>query len=103
MGKNNEKLIKRCETCRYYHSSQRELNFWDDIGFCTNDEFRFNTRVGRMVGVYDKDNLKDVGEVTGNPTHDIETISESGHTVMNSRYCLQVSEEFGCIYHREVI
>lgn len=93
------KDIKKCKTCTHFKSAQRDLNYWQDIGFCTNKTFNFTTQNGRLVGVYDKQNLKNVQQVTGNPSHDIETISNTPIKIMESRYCLQVSEDFGCIFH----
>jgi len=94
----NEKL-NTCKTCEHFKCNQRELNYWKSTGFCTNDKFRFTTQLGRLIGVYDKQNLKDTQQVTGNPSHNIETVSHSPIKIMDSRYCLQVSEDFGCIYH----
>jgi hypothetical protein len=88
-----------CKTCMHFKCNQRELNYWETTGFCTNDKFRFTTQRGRLVGVYDKQNKKDTQIVTGNPSHDIETIGNSPIKIMKSRYCLQVTEDFGCIYH----
>ncbi len=90
-----------CKNCKHFKSGQRELNYWKSNGFCTNEKFKFSTQLGRLVGVYDKLNLKDIQQVTGNPSHDIETISNSPIKVNESRYCLQVSEDFGCIYFDE--
>lgn len=91
--------VKKCDSCKHFKCKQRELNYWQSTGFCTNDKFRFTTQLGRLIGVYDKQNLRDTKKITGNPTHDIETITTVSHTINDSRYMLQVSEDFGCIYH----
>lgn len=87
-----------CKTCEHFKSCQRELNYWDSTGFCTNEKFRFDTSKGRLIGVYDKLNPKDIQQTTGT-SHDIEVAGTSPIRVIESRYCLQVSENFGCIYH----
>ena len=92
-----EKLI--CESCYYFKNKQRELNYHGNIGFCVNELFSFNISRGRLIGVYDKNNQKDINQVSGNPYHDIETLSNMN--VKQSRYLLQVSTEFGCIYHKK--
>lgn len=91
--------VKTCKTCEHFKCNQRELNYWKHTGFCTNDRFKFNTVDGRLIGVYDKENLRNTQQITGNPAHNIETISNSPYKVSDSRYCLQVSDGFGCIYH----
>lgn len=90
---------KTCRTCIHYKNEQRELNYWDEIGFCVNTKFNFNTNNGRLVGVLDIGNLKDINKVSGNPSHDIETHSIGKS--YKSRYLLQVSDNFGCIYHED--
>ena len=94
----NEKLY--CKSCCHFKNAQRELNYHNDIGFCVNDKFTFDTSKGRIVGVYDKNNVKDVNVVSGNPSHDIESI-QSFLKIKQSKYLLQVSEDFGCIYHEK--
>jgi len=99
MGKEK---VGTCKGCTHFKRAQRELNYWESFGFCTNDLFRFNNQRGRLIGVYDKENLKDVQKVSGNPTHDIETMGHAPIKINESRYCLQVSEDFGCIYHDNI-
>lgn len=90
---------EKCITCAHFKCAQRELNYWESTGFCTNNKFKFNTVDGRLIGVYDKENLRDTKTITGNPSHNIETISHSPYSISESRYVLQVGENFGCIYH----
>lgn len=89
--------INKCKSCVHFKNGQRELNYWSTTGFCVNPKFKFNTIDGRLIGVYDKCNEKDKKQITGNPSHDFETISN--HKLSESRYLLQVEENFGCIYH----
>ena len=77
---------KTCKTCEHFKCGQRELNYWEGAGFCTNGKFRFNTIVGRLIGVYDKENAKDNQRITGNTSHDIETMSEGPFKINESRY-----------------
>jgi hypothetical protein len=90
---------KKCKTCVHFKNCQRDLNYWDGTGFCTNNKFSFNTKDGRLVGVYDTQNERDISKITGNPAHNIETISNTPIQINASRYRLQVSDEFGCIFH----
>lgn len=92
---------KTCKTCEHFKCNQRELNYWKSTGFCTNGRFKFNTADGRLIGVYDKENLKDTQKITGNPAHNIETVSFTPVKIDESRYCLQVSNCFGCIFHEQ--
>lgn len=94
-----KKEKQKCVSCKHFNNAQRELNYWQGTGFCTNDKFRFNTYDGRLIGVYDKENKKDISKITGNPSHDFETVCKSPISVKESRYLLQVSCDFGCIYH----
>ncbi len=96
---NRKPKINKCATCQHFKSGQRELNYWDTTGFCVNDKFSFNTNDGRLIGVYDSENEKDITKVTGNPSHDIETL-DFRHSIKKSRYKLQVTEDFGCIFHQ---
>lgn len=91
--------IKKYKNCIHFKNAQRELNYWKSTGFCTNPEFKFTTVNGRIVGVYDRENIKDTKRVTGNPSHDIESVSFG--SVAQSRYSLAVSEDFGCIYYEK--
>lgn len=84
-----------CKNCKHFKAEQRELNYHKDTGFCVNSKFCFNTQIGRLIGVYDKNNLKDINVISGNPSHDIETVTSC---IKQSRYLLQVSSDFGCIY-----
>ncbi len=93
--------VKTCKTCEHFKGGQRELNYWKTTGFCTNEKFKFNTIDGRLVGVYDKENLRDIQVTTGNPAHNIEVLGKTPCKINESRYCLQVSEKFGCIYHED--
>lgn len=81
-----------CKNCGYWKNDQRELNYIEDIGFCVNDKFKYNTLDGRKVGVYDKENKK---AVEGNPTHNFES-AKSIFGINFERYILQTQEEFGC-------
>ena len=94
-----KETLKTCETCKHFKREQRELNYWKRTGFCTNERFKFNTIDGRLVGVYDKENLRDTQRVTGNPAHDIEVVGYTPIKIIESRYLLQVSDKFGCIFH----
>lgn len=94
--------INKCSTCEHFKNQQAALNYQDSIGFCTNGKFAFNTVNGRLVGVVDRENGRDRTKITGNPSHDVETISNSGsQSVQPSRYLLQVEEDFGCIFHEQ--
>lgn len=86
-----------CKTCIHFKANQRELNYFSDTGFCVNEKFKFNTSIGRLIGVLDKNNLK---SVSGNPSHDFEVLTYGSERIHQSRYLLQVSEDFGCIYHQ---
>lgn len=96
--KHGEMKTNKCKTCKHFKAGQRELNYREHSGFCTNDAFKFNIEKGRLIGVYDRENKKDIIKVSGNPSHDIETISMINN-LNPSRYSLQVEDEFGCIYH----
>lgn len=85
-----------CKNCIHFKNAQRELNYWNNTGFCVNPKFAFNTVDGRLIGVYDRGNMNDITKITGNPSHDIETVKCGA--IRHSRYSLQVEEDFGCIY-----
>ena len=86
----------KCKTCRHWKNHQSELNYSEHTGFCVNEKFKFNTTIGRLIGVIDRQNTK---SVSGNPSHDIEVVKEHSFELAKSRYALQTEEEFGCIYH----
>ncbi len=96
---NKKQIFNKCKTCKHFKSGQRELNYWDNTGFCINENLSFNTRTGRLIGVFDKENQRDISKITGNPSHDFETTCDAPICVKQSRYCLQVEEDFGCIFH----
>lgn len=89
-------MTNTCKNCIHFKKSQRELNYWDTIGFCVNPKFEFNTIEGRLIGVLDRENIKDV---EGNCSHDFETANVRVKT--KSIYSLAVSEDFGCIFREE--
>lgn len=91
--------MNKCKTCKFYTPTQSELNYINYVGFCINPTFKFNTTSGRIVGVYDRKNEKSRETVPGNPSHDFE--SKEGLKIFNSRYSLQVSDDFGCIFHEQ--
>lgn len=93
--------INRCKNCIHWHNKQRLLNYMDSVGICLNDAFRFNTNNGRLIGVIDTDNERDRQKVSGNCAHDIETHQYTMGPVHTSRYLLQTSEDFGCIFHEK--
>jgi len=88
-------MIMKCKGCKYWKNKQRLLNYSDDNGFCINPAHTFNTTDGRLIGVVDIGNQKDRIKVSGNPSHDFESVKEMRTT--SSRYLLQTNEEFGCI------
>ena len=91
--------MKNCKTCIHFANNQRLLNYFEDTGFCLSKQMAFNTKDGRRCGVVDTHNLRDQTKVSGNPAHDFE---HTDNTKTNfSRYLLQVSEDFGCIFHKE--
>jgi len=83
-----------CKTCKHWKNEQRDLNYYDEIGFCINPKFKFETTNGRMVGIFDTENKTNV---IGNPAHDFESKSTN---VNKSQYLLQTSVLFGCNYHK---
>lgn len=92
--KNKDK--KTCKTCNHWKSKQSLLNYGEYDGICVNEKNRFNIGYGRAMGVIDRQNPK---KVVGLPSHDFETIGNHNGNVMESRYLLQTSEDFGCINH----
>jgi hypothetical protein len=94
---------KKCATCVHWKNKQALLNYSSYEGFCVNDDLSFNTTNGRMVGVVDKANLRDRDKITGNPSHDFETLGRMPYKVKISQYNLQTNEEFGCLFHTDDI
>lgn len=92
---------KTCATCVHWKNKQALLNYSSYEGFCVNDELSFNTTDGRMVGVIDRENLRDRVKVSGNPAHDFETLGEMPYRVKPSQYSLQTNEKFGCLFHSD--
>ena len=86
-------MKKTCKNCKHWKNKQRELNYWDDNGFCVNPELAFDTQDGRLAGVFDTENHKGK-HVDGNPSHDFE--SRESCQVKQSRYLLTTNAEFGC-------
>ena len=89
----------KCKSCIFWKNGQQALNYHDHIGFCVNPAFKFNVQVGRLIGVYDDENERDKN-VSGNPSHDFETLKEDLFGPEKSIYHLTTAEEFGCIYHK---
>jgi len=89
-----------CKTCKHFKNAQRELNYWDSTGFCTNDKFKFNTVDGRLIGVFDSENPKS-SNISGNCSHDFETLNNDNHSRNKEVYVLAVEENFGCIFHEK--
>lgn len=79
-----------CKNCLHWKNEQRDLNYYGEIGFCLNSKFKFETRLGRLVGIWDTENIK---AVEGNPTFDFES---KDMRITKSRYLLQTREDFGC-------
>lgn len=96
---NKKETKKTCENCKFWKNKQQLTNYHNEIGFCINPKFNFNTIDGRIIGVIDKENLRDRTKITGNPSHDFETLEH--FNVKPSRYCLTVTSDFGCIYHQK--
>ena len=95
--------MDKCKTCIYYKPVQRELNYCHDIGFCMNPKFKFSITAGRIIGVFDKRNRRNHREIIGNPSHDFEVRENTPIRLSESRYVLQVSKDFGCIYHSKYL
>ena len=91
----------KCKSCKHWYNKQRDLNYLDDIGFCLNKKFQFNTDDGRLVGVVDLANQKDKGKVSGECSHDIETKDRFVGGIAQSRYLLQTHHHFGCNFHEK--
>lgn len=91
----------KCRTCVHWYNKQRELNYLDDIGFCLNGKFQFNTQDGRLVGVVDLGNKIDRAKVSGECSHNIETKTSNIGGIGFSQYLLQTHDDFGCIYHEK--
>lgn len=89
-------LEKVCKNCWFWKNHQERLNYHEEIGVCICPAFQFNTHLGRLVGIVDKQNPKDRAHVSGNPAHDFETKKEGMFDVIPSRYLLQTHESFGC-------
>ena len=96
--KKHNKAMSTCKTCLHWRNAQRELNYWDSTGVCVCPAMKFGIETGRMLGVIDRCNEKDRSQVTGNPSHDIETVG-AGHRISESRYSIATAEDFGCILH----
>lgn len=89
----------KCATCVHWKNKQALLNYSSFNGFCVNDKFKFNINDDRLVGVIDKQNLRDRSGEKGNPSHDFEVLGKMPFNVHISRYNLQTNEEFGCLFH----
>lgn len=92
--------MSNCKTCIHWHNKQRELNYWHTTGFCLCPALKFTVANGRMLGVIDRENEKDRVKVSGNPSHDVETMTVY-HAVYPSRYSIVTEEDFGCILHEQ--
>jgi len=90
-----------CKNCEHWKNHQRLLNYKDSIGVCLNPKFDFSVSDGRPIGVIDTMNIKDQSKVSGNPSHDVEVLSENLFDVKFSRYLLSTDEEFGCKFFEQ--
>ena len=82
-----------CKNCRHWHNGQERLNYYEGNGFCLNPAMDFSVDYGRIVGVLDFKNHKDV---PGNPSHDTGSLERHGAGVIKSQYHLVTDESFGC-------
>lgn len=91
--------MNTCKTCKHWCNRQRELNYWETTGFCTNPALQFTIKDGRRAGVIDRENEKNRSNVTGNPSHDFETGALG--SIKPSRYSLATTDDFGCVLHEK--
>lgn len=93
--------MTNCKNCTYWKNKQRDLNYASDNGICLHPSNNFNTTDGRAIGVLDIQQYKNRKEVTGNPSHDFESIKSPVviGALQHARYLLVTSEEFECNRH----
>lgn len=96
----NSRQMSNCKTCVHWHNKQRELNYWHTTGFCLCPAMNFTVANGKPLGVIDRCNEKDRQLISGNPSHDIETMTEA-HVINASRYSIATQEDFGCVFHKQ--
>lgn len=87
-----------CFNCKHWKNNQSELNYCPQIGFCVCPKMAFETVNGRMIGVYDRRNPKNV---PGNPSHDFEHVKTENKEVVRSQYALTTDEYFCCKFHNK--
>lgn len=94
-------MTNTCKNCVFWKNNQRELNYSDSTGICLSPGNNFNINTGRIVGVLDMQNLKNRATVSGNCSHDLESVESSIiiGKIQPSRYLLATDETFGCNRH----